>query len=277
MRKDIIGVCVDASHEDSMRVYNKGVSVVQLNTGNSWSLAATLPTRLHQAFTLFKTVVCHMPVSFGILQREEKNERICANLLYNTSKTIDLCIRSIDEPKGEVRKVPIVTHVGYAEGESETTRDRLIDIINKFLERTKGQNTILCLENSPGSKSGIKVGTVSWLYEIVKSINNDRVKLCIDTQHWYVSNEQKELLDLEFWKELRPYIGIVHFNSIPVYCGKGSHLDRHSDTYLSESVQEWKDNWRSVFEFCQENELITIIEQSPSYRGVQQMEIILNG
>lgn len=151
--------------------------------------------------------------------------------LYNGS--IQAYIEDIQEAE-RLGADYIVTHMG---SHKETSEDagikRLIEALNKILEKTKGSKVGILLENTSGSGS--------WLgyrfyhqYKILKGLKDkSRVGLCLDTAHAYLAGYNlKTKAGLEgMLDEIEEMAGIklvklIHLNDA---AGElGSHHDRHA-------------------------------------------------
>ncbi|MDD5691969.1 MAG: deoxyribonuclease IV [Candidatus Omnitrophica bacterium] len=127
----------------------------------------------------------------------------------------------------------IVTHMGSHKQTSEDAGiKRLVEALNKILEKTKGSKVGILLENTSGSGS--------WLgyrfyhqHKILKGIKQKaRVGLCLDTAHAYLAGydlSTKEGLE-NMLDEIQDLVGIkliklIHLNDAAG--GLGSHHDRH--------------------------------------------------
>jgi len=127
----------------------------------------------------------------------------------------------------------IVTHMG---SHKETSEDagikRLVEALNKILEKTKGSKVGILLENTSGSGS--------WLgyrfyhqHKILKGLKEkSRVGLCLDTAHAYLAGydlSTKQGLE-KMLDEIQELVGIkliklIHLNDA---AGElGCHHDRH--------------------------------------------------
>jgi len=127
----------------------------------------------------------------------------------------------------------IVTHMG---SHKETSEDagikRLIEALNKIIEKTKGSKVGILLENTSGSGS--------WLgyrfyhqYKILKGIKEkSRIGLCLDTAHAYLAGYNlatkdgldKMIDEIDSMVDLK-LIKLIHLNDA---AGKlGCHHDRH--------------------------------------------------
>lgn len=127
----------------------------------------------------------------------------------------------------------VIFHIGSVgkDGDRQEGIEHIIKGMNSVLEQT--QTAQLILEN--GSGGGGKLGTtIQDIADIVKGVDSDRVKVCIDTAHIYAGG----VLDFgkgsveEFmrgWESLlhKKLIVVLHINdSKGAY---GSFLDRHEN------------------------------------------------
>ena len=150
--------------------------------------------------------------------------------LYNGS--IQAYIEDIQEAE-ELGADYIVTHMG---SHKETSEDagikRLIEALNKILEKTKAAKVGILLENTSGSGS--------WLgyrfyhqHKILKGLKDkSRVGLCLDTAHAYLAGyDLSTKLGLEkMIEEIEEMVGtklikLIHLNDAAGQLG--SHHDRH--------------------------------------------------
>lgn len=127
----------------------------------------------------------------------------------------------------------IVTHMG---SHKETSEDagikRLIEALNKILEKTKGSKVSILLENTSGSGS--------WLgyrfyhqHKIIKGVKEkSRLGLCLDTAHAYLAGYNLSTKDglKQMMDEIDQMVGVkliklIHLNDA---AGElGCHHDRH--------------------------------------------------
>jgi deoxyribonuclease IV len=123
-----------------------------------------------------------------------------------------------------------IFHIGSHKGRGfDAVFDQLVSSIRKVLEKSP-QNPFLILENSAGG--GGSIGCVlPELGRLIKTINDPRLKVCIDTQHAFASG-----CDLEepetFLAELEREVGlsnlvVLHVNDSKTT--KGSKRDRHEN------------------------------------------------
>lgn len=121
------------------------------------------------------------------------------------------------------------------------TYNSVSTILLNWLLRYQGAPITLCLENDSGSKNGRMLGTLRFVYPLVKTLDSPQIRICFDTQHAHAAG-----LDITKEKTLRQILSltsVVHLNASPVYVERGSHRDLHSevtflDGYHPESVYE---------------------------------------
>lgn len=85
----------------------------------------------------------------------------------------------------------LIFHLGSFKGwTKQQGLERLKDGVLAVLEKVKQENSYLVMENSSGG--GDKIGgSIEDLGILFNSINNERVKICIDTQHTFASGSIK--------------------------------------------------------------------------------------
>jgi deoxyribonuclease-4 len=129
----------------------------------------------------------------------------------------------------------IVTHMGShkATSEDEGLR-RLINALNKILEKTKNSNVGILLENTAGSGSWLGY-KFSHQKKIIQNIKyKERVGLCFDTAHAYLAGydiAKKEGLE-DTLSEIDKLVGLELIRLIHLNDAKdklGSHHDRHEN------------------------------------------------
>ena len=124
-------------------------------------------------------------------------------------------------------KLRLVTHLGagYPGDSIEQKMDRLSENLHYFLKLDA--DFLILLETEPGSKKGDNF-TFNILNEVVSNIKDDRIGICVDSEHMFANGEEPP----QDWKNVK----LLHFNSIPEKVVFGSHIDRHSSTLLEEST-----------------------------------------
>jgi deoxyribonuclease-4 len=132
----------------------------------------------------------------------------------------------------------LVTHLGSHLGEGkEGGMRRIIAAVKRALYTVDNQTTIL-LETTARSKNSIG-GSFEDLREILDSVNNPRLGICLDTCHIFVAGYEVRTAEglaetMEQFKEdvgLR-YLKLVHLNDSRGCLGSG--LDRHQHIGLGE-------------------------------------------
>jgi endonuclease IV len=113
--------------------------------------------------------------------------------------------------------------------------DNAVDFCERVLKQTWDADTVLCLENDAGSKSGTKCSGPGFLYKLVTKIDSPKLRVCFDSEHAYASGF--DLNQVEKLRKLFTVTDVIHLNAVPSYVQFGGHLDRHSDTTIAESPQ----------------------------------------
>lgn len=125
----------------------------------------------------------------------------------------------------------VILHIGsYTTRDFETVADDLIRRINLLL---KGNTeAVLILENSAGQKG--KIGTLDQLGYLVKELNNERVKICLDTAHLFaagydITNEKglSQVVDGIVKNNLADKLACLHLNDSATPCD--SRRDIHEN------------------------------------------------
>lgn len=96
---------------------------------------------------------------------------------------------------------------------------------------------VICMENGAGG--GTQVGHLDNLIKIVKSINDPRLRICLDTAHLWADGVDMTngYVRKDVFQKLVPWLGMVHWNNPDPNVAKGGHLDRHK---VSWSQGAWK-------------------------------------
>lgn len=84
------------------------------------------------------------------------------------------------------------------------------------------------LIETPASQGTEMLTTLEELMEFITDINDERLRLCVDTCHVYSSNYLpsiylNKVLENEVWSK---YLKLIHFNDSMTVCN--SHIDRHA-------------------------------------------------
>lgn len=154
----------------------------------------------------------------------------------NLEKTIDWLVYALNLAE-KLGVTGVIFHTGsHGRRGFEATVDQIIRSINTVLledSSTSSQNDnppYLILENSSGG--GGSIGNFSELGQIIKSVINKRVKICIDTCHAYTFGyDIKNHLD-EVLEEVDKEIGLENLVALHANDCKfdlGSKKDRHEN------------------------------------------------
>ncbi len=201
--------------------YKEGVRLYQIMLGNPRTYKSRVLTEREKRDVEDKGIdlVCHGPyVTSLVSPPNEKLGSISRKYYYNLTRN---CIRSGISY--------IVAHVGGKKINQSVREEQmnLATFLTQWLMDFGGKDIILCLETDSGSKNGRMCGGVRFLYPIIKNLDSPQIRLCFDLEHAYANG-----LDIENYKVIDQIFSITdifHFNAIPSYVERGSHLDRHSD------------------------------------------------
>ena len=134
------------------------------------------------------------------------------NVLLNKSK---LALYEEYKIANQINAMGLVFHPGSHRGVGfEKIKVQFAESVNEILDKQKG-NTLLLLETSAGSGDHI-ASNFRELGELIKLINNDRVGVCIDTQHIWASGydiSNNQGLDKTF-EEFDNFIGLDKLKAI---------------------------------------------------------------
>lgn len=123
----------------------------------------------------------------------------------------------------------VVVHLGSAKISMEEGIKKVINNLKRILTETS-ENSFLYLENSAGAGNLIG-GKIEHLKEILESIQSNRIKICIDTQHSFASGYDIVNKCDEFIDKLISYFGdqfdLIHLNDSKTEFN--SHKDRHEN------------------------------------------------
>ncbi len=126
----------------------------------------------------------------------------------------------------------IIFHTGSHGGKGfGAVKDQITNALQAVLKKSKARNAFLILENSSGG--GGSVGSnFAELGQLIKCIDSDRIKVCIDTCHAYTSGyDIKHNLD-DVLKEFDEKIGLKELVALHANDCKfdlGSKRDRHEN------------------------------------------------
>lgn len=124
----------------------------------------------------------------------------------------------------------VVLHIGSQQGRGwDNSRALVIQSIKEVLSKTP-QESILLLENSAGQKG--KIGSLSELADILNTISDKRLRVCLDTAHAFEAGYNFTTTQgLDIWlKEIEGTIGLgkielLHLNDskTPLGSGRDNH------------------------------------------------------
>jgi deoxyribonuclease-4 len=159
--------------------------------------------------------------------------------LVNMGGTADLAEKSVESlvshmnAAGQRGALGVIFHLGSHRGVGlEDVYDQVILGLKKVIKRTP-QETWLVIENSAGMGSHIGA-SFSEIGRIISSMDSDRVKVCLDTQHSFAAGynlADRELINSsmsEFDREIGfSQLVAVHANDSKMELGSG--VDRHAN------------------------------------------------
>lgn len=134
----------------------------------------------------------------------------------------------------------VVLHIGSHQGRGwESVQSLVIDNIKKVLNATPKESFLL-LENSAGQQG--KIGSLPELAEILGSINNPRLKVCLDTAHAFEAGYNFTSQEgLGIWiQEIKSTIGfssieLLHLNDSKTKLGSGHDMHQNiGDGFIGE-------------------------------------------
>lgn len=126
----------------------------------------------------------------------------------------------------------VVLHIGSHQGRGwVNSRTLVISSIQRVLDATP-DNSILLLENSAGQKG--KIGSLTELADILNTISDQRVRVCLDTAHAYEAGYNFNTPDgLEMWiNEIKKTISLAKIELLHLNDSKtplGSGRDNHAN------------------------------------------------
>jgi endonuclease IV len=176
-------------------------------------------------------------------------------------------------------RLPYVTHLGYPEKREDGTfesYEHSIEATIRFLRKLlfhwppslNGRGRIY-LETDSGCKGGNGFNSIQGLVEVVKELNDERVRICFDTEHHYASGSPDP--DNSMWD----YVGLCHLNAIPEKVRRGSHLDRHSITYIKDS-KEGPKPIIDIAKKCIQRKIPMILERRDVYLMIEDRQFVLD-
>lgn len=167
----------------------------------------------------------------------------------------------------------IVVHPGYRASEADVkkrapiiseafSRDIFLESIGTLLSKLKNANCIMCLENGPGSKTGLQMASIDLLLSIIKEFDSPNIGLCYDTQHAWANGEDTEMRNLA-----ARVCDLMHLNGTPENAKFGKHFDRHGKTAIDDSVGLTSQMLQNEFNLIDEDVPI-IIERKPEVKNL---------
>lgn len=131
----------------------------------------------------------------------------------------------------QINSAGIIVHVGSHQGRGfDSVKDQLVAVIERVLDQT--EHTNLILENDAGQNG--KIGSIEELSYLKEKINNDRIKICLDTAHLFESG-----VDLRSEESINLFISSLKENNIlsDVVCihlnDSATDLDSHRDMHAN--------------------------------------------
>lgn len=156
------------------------------------------------------------------------------NLASINPETLEKSINSliIDMQNGSrIKSAGVIVHIGSHLGAGfDSVKNQVVTVIKKILSATKDCDLIL--ENDAGQNG--KIGSPEELSFLINSINDNRLKVCIDTAHLFesgvdirkqedVTKFSKQLIELDILEKLV----CIHLNDSATTLG--SHRDMHAN------------------------------------------------
>lgn len=132
----------------------------------------------------------------------------------------------------------VVLHIGSHQGRGwESSRNQVVSVIRQIFEETSPQANLL-LENSAGQKG--KIGSLPELHDLLSTINNPRLKVCLDTAHAFEAGYNLALpAGLNIWiSEIEKYLSyeklaLLHLNDSKTPLNSGHDMHQNiGDGYI---------------------------------------------
>lgn len=162
-------------------------------------------------------------------------------LINLASPEMENLTNSINSMIGELKRaakleIPfVVLHPGsHKETGLENGIKRISESINKIIDKTRGLETKIALENTAGAGSSIG-SSFTEIARIIDGVDNrERVVTCYDTCHGFAAGYdiRDKALYKKMWTEFDKTIGSKKLAAIHLNDSKGelaSHVDRHED------------------------------------------------
>lgn len=130
-----------------------------------------------------------------------------------------------------INSAGVIVHIGSHLGAGfDSVKDQLISVLIKVLSST--QNCDLVLENDAGQNG--KIGSPEEISFLIKSINDSRLKMCLDTAHLFESGvDIRKKEDVENFSQQLKDLGLldklvcIHLNDSATVLD--SHRDMHAN------------------------------------------------
>ena len=176
-----------------------------------------------------------------------------------------------------------VFHLGSHKGRGfETVKPQVVAAIQKILEKSP-ETPYLILENSAGAGGSVG-GKLSELGALIKAVNDPRLKVCLDTQHAFVSGydirtkEGVDQLITEFETEIGiDKLAVIHANDSKTEFNSGK--DRHENIGQGSIGLE---GFRYLVNHPQLTDIPLLLEvpgfedQGPDKQNIETMKSLLN-
>jgi deoxyribonuclease IV len=170
------------------------------------------------------------------------------NLASTNQDILDKSVNSliIDMQNGaRIHSAGVIVHIGSHLGAGfDSAKDQVVSVIKKILAET--QDCDLILENDAGQNG--KIGSIEEIDFIIKTINNPRLKICLDSAHLFesgvdirkkeeVENFSTQLKNLHLLEKLV----CIHLNDSATPLD--SHRDMHANIGFGEIGREGLGNF----------------------------------
>lgn len=164
-----------------------------------------------------ESIIFHMPFYFHLLMDVRKEH-----------KTMFRSFNGYWKGKNFDHKVPLIVH-------SKGIKLKPLTTLSKMRSRLIGYSKLvptikLLVENDCGGKNN-PAPSIAMIAKVVKALKKAGldIGMCVDTEHAYAAG------DSLFPMNYKDVVDLVHLNAIPKNVRYGGHLDRHSQTALSQS------------------------------------------
>lgn len=257
MQYDLIGVHVD-NVDFFKEAFTQGVRTFQmfLSSPTQWEVPK-YQRFLEMSKYLVKNksssdnvnIVIHLPFIFTLIKETHKAFilKYCLDIDKKMSFMVD---------KYGIN-IYLVSHCGAYNPElSYEENIKELSYISQEFYRQSSKKIKFTYENDPGSKKSTKIGVVKNLLQLQGNYKN--VYITYDTEHAYADGD--DLTDKTYLNKVLSSASLVHLNSIPYFVKQGSHLDRHSETYINSGKLQLQ--LLRIVHFCLENNIPMILERN---------------